>query len=78
MHRLHRHGASVRSRLLLLLNSVGPAAVAPPERWRHLACATYDVPTIGTVIQLRFKTLLKIEISTTQEKHSLTIFNDVI
>ena len=27
-----------------LLNSVGPAAVAPPERWRHLACATY-VPT---------------------------------
>ena len=27
-----------------LLNLVSPAAVAPPERWRHLACATY-VPT---------------------------------
>ena len=34
MHRLHRHGAPVRSRLLLLLllNLVGPVAVAPPER----------------------------------------------
>ena len=40
-----RRRAPVRSRLLVLLNSVGTAAVAPPERWCHLECATYDVPT---------------------------------
>ena len=74
MHRLHRHGAPVRSRLLLLLNSVGLAAVAPPGG------ATWDAPPMMSPLHcdsVVVQNLLKNEISTTQEKHSLTIFNGV-